>query len=86
MLWKMFFLTLSLLIALFLFSLIPMQRLFSLSKESGRNAAKYIIKQFPQYFDKTFAEPNIPVSFLLFMFIVFVLCQVVKSTVRLVRN
>ncbi|KAF1554423.1 Pentatricopeptide repeat domain-containing protein 3, mitochondrial, partial [Eudyptula albosignata] len=35
-------------------------RLFSLSKESGRNAAKYIIKQFPQYFDKTFAEPNIP--------------------------
>lgn len=86
MLWKMFFLTLSLLIALFLFSLIPMQRLFSLSKESGRNAAKYIIKQFPQYFDKTFAEPNIPVSFLLFIFIVFVLCQVMKSTVRLVRN
>ncbi|XP_059673693.1 small ribosomal subunit protein mS39 [Gavia stellata] len=35
-------------------------RLFSLSKESGRNAAKYIIEQFPQYFDKTFAEPNIP--------------------------
>ncbi|NXY81438.1 PTCD3 protein, partial [Alcedo cyanopectus] len=35
-------------------------RLFSLSKESGRNAAKYIIKNFPQYFDKTFAEPNIP--------------------------
>ncbi|XP_010131011.1 PREDICTED: pentatricopeptide repeat domain-containing protein 3, mitochondrial [Buceros rhinoceros silvestris] len=35
-------------------------RLFYLSKESGRNAAKYIIKQFPQYFDKTFSEPNIP--------------------------
>ncbi|NXA27559.1 PTCD3 protein, partial [Ibidorhyncha struthersii] len=35
-------------------------RLFSLSKESGRNAAKYIIKQFPQYFDKILAEPNIP--------------------------
>ncbi|OPJ70787.1 small ribosomal subunit protein mS39 [Patagioenas fasciata] len=34
-------------------------RLFLLSKESGRNAAKYIIKQFPQYFDKTFAEPNV---------------------------
>ncbi|NWW97304.1 PTCD3 protein, partial [Rhynochetos jubatus] len=34
-------------------------RLFSLSKESGKNAAKYIIKQFPQYFDKTFAEPNV---------------------------
>ncbi|KAM6269795.1 small ribosomal subunit protein mS39 [Porphyrio hochstetteri] len=34
-------------------------RLFSLSKESGRNAAKYIINQFPQYFDKTFAEPNV---------------------------
>uniref|UniRef100_A0A8D0G123 Small ribosomal subunit protein mS39 n=1 Tax=Strix occidentalis caurina TaxID=311401 RepID=A0A8D0G123_STROC len=51
-----------LLIACFfiLFSLVPMQRLFSLSKESGRNAAKYIIKQFPQYFDKTFVEPNVP--------------------------
>ncbi|XP_010117902.1 PREDICTED: pentatricopeptide repeat domain-containing protein 3, mitochondrial [Chlamydotis macqueenii] len=35
-------------------------RLFSLSKESGRNAAKYIIEHFPQYFDKTFAEPNVP--------------------------
>ncbi|KFU99925.1 hypothetical protein N340_13964, partial [Tauraco erythrolophus] len=35
-------------------------RLFSLSKESGRNAAKYIIEQFPQYFDKTFSEPTIP--------------------------
>ncbi|NXN64098.1 PTCD3 protein, partial [Himantopus himantopus] len=35
-------------------------RLFSLSKESGRNAAKYIIKEFPQYFDKIFAEPNVP--------------------------
>ncbi|KAM6401935.1 small ribosomal subunit protein mS39 [Pluvialis apricaria] len=35
-------------------------RLFSLSKESGKNAAKYIIKQFPQYFDKIFAEPNVP--------------------------
>ncbi|NXG60263.1 PTCD3 protein, partial [Hemiprocne comata] len=34
-------------------------RLFALSKESGRNAAKYIVKQFPQYFDKTFAEPNV---------------------------
>ncbi|NXF03288.1 PTCD3 protein, partial [Smithornis capensis] len=35
-------------------------RLYSLSKESGKNAAKYIIKNFPQYFDKTFAEPNVP--------------------------
>uniref|UniRef100_A0A8B9C5T4 Pentatricopeptide repeat domain 3 n=1 Tax=Anser brachyrhynchus TaxID=132585 RepID=A0A8B9C5T4_9AVES len=35
-------------------------RLLSLSKESGRNAAKYIIKQFPQYFDKILAEPNVP--------------------------
>ncbi|XP_068799798.1 small ribosomal subunit protein mS39 isoform X1 [Struthio camelus] len=35
-------------------------RLLSLSKESGRSAAKYIIKEFPQYFDKTTAEPNIP--------------------------
>ncbi|XP_028940270.1 pentatricopeptide repeat domain-containing protein 3, mitochondrial, partial [Antrostomus carolinensis] len=35
-------------------------RLFALSKESGRNVAKYIIKQFPQYFDKISAEPDIP--------------------------
>ncbi|KAM9378074.1 small ribosomal subunit protein mS39 [Phaethornis superciliosus] len=35
-------------------------RLFALSKESGRNAAKYIFTNFPKYFDKTFAEPNIP--------------------------
>ncbi|XP_054028212.1 pentatricopeptide repeat domain-containing protein 3, mitochondrial [Dryobates pubescens] len=35
-------------------------RLFALSKESGRNAARYIIQHFPQYFDKTFAEPNVP--------------------------
>ncbi|NXU55668.1 PTCD3 protein, partial [Turnix velox] len=35
-------------------------RLYSLSKEAGRNAAKYIIQQYPQYFDKTFSEPNIP--------------------------
>ncbi|NWU61049.1 PTCD3 protein, partial [Pterocles burchelli] len=35
-------------------------RLFALSMESGRNAAKYIIKQFPEYFDKILAEPNIP--------------------------
>uniref|UniRef100_A0A803VF25 Small ribosomal subunit protein mS39 n=1 Tax=Ficedula albicollis TaxID=59894 RepID=A0A803VF25_FICAL len=35
-------------------------RLYSLSKESGKNAAKYIIENFPQYFDKTFAEPNVP--------------------------
>ncbi|XP_064304986.1 small ribosomal subunit protein mS39 [Phalacrocorax carbo] len=34
-------------------------RLFALSKESGKNTAKYIIKQFPQYFDKTLAEPNV---------------------------
>ncbi|NXL42802.1 PTCD3 protein, partial [Podilymbus podiceps] len=35
-------------------------RLFSLSKEAGRNAAKYIVKHFPQYFDKILAEPNVP--------------------------
>ncbi|XP_051475500.1 pentatricopeptide repeat domain-containing protein 3, mitochondrial isoform X2 [Apus apus] len=34
-------------------------RLFALAKESGRNAAKYMVKQFPQYFDKTLAEPNV---------------------------
>ncbi|NXG51435.1 PTCD3 protein, partial [Psilopogon haemacephalus] len=35
-------------------------RLFALSKESGRNAARYIIEHFPQYFDKTTSEPDIP--------------------------
>ncbi|XP_010211125.1 PREDICTED: pentatricopeptide repeat domain-containing protein 3, mitochondrial [Tinamus guttatus] len=34
-------------------------RLLALAKESGRNAAKYIIKEFPQYFDKITAEPNV---------------------------
>ncbi|NXJ09172.1 PTCD3 protein, partial [Odontophorus gujanensis] len=35
-------------------------RLYALSMESGRNAAKYIIKEFPHYFDKILVEPNIP--------------------------
>ncbi|NXD62156.1 PTCD3 protein, partial [Eolophus roseicapillus] len=35
-------------------------RLFALSKESGINAAKFIIKQFPQYFDKISVEPDVP--------------------------
>uniref|UniRef100_A0A8C2Y7Q6 Small ribosomal subunit protein mS39 n=1 Tax=Coturnix japonica TaxID=93934 RepID=A0A8C2Y7Q6_COTJA len=35
-------------------------RLLSLSKESGRNAARYIIKEYPHFFDKILAEPNIP--------------------------
>ncbi|XP_065591986.1 small ribosomal subunit protein mS39 [Cyrtonyx montezumae] len=35
-------------------------RLYALSMESGRNAAKYIIKEFPHLFDKILTEPNIP--------------------------
>ncbi|OXB54266.1 hypothetical protein ASZ78_012703 [Callipepla squamata] len=36
------------------------RRLYALAKESGRNAAKYIIKEFPHFFDKILVEPNIP--------------------------
>uniref|UniRef100_W5MY69 Small ribosomal subunit protein mS39 n=1 Tax=Lepisosteus oculatus TaxID=7918 RepID=W5MY69_LEPOC len=35
-------------------------KLYSLSQESGRNAAKYIINTFPRFFKKDFAEPHIP--------------------------
>ncbi|XP_014430128.2 small ribosomal subunit protein mS39 isoform X1 [Pelodiscus sinensis] len=35
-------------------------RLFSLSKESGKNVAKYMVNEFPQFFEKDFAEPHIP--------------------------
>ncbi|KAI5624783.1 pentatricopeptide repeat domain-containing protein 3, mitochondrial precursor [Silurus asotus] len=35
-------------------------RLYSLSQESGRNAAKYFINTYPKYFQKDFAEPHIP--------------------------
>ncbi|XP_055033757.2 small ribosomal subunit protein mS39 [Misgurnus anguillicaudatus] len=35
-------------------------KLFSLSQESGRNAAKYFINKFPKYFQKDYAEPHIP--------------------------
>ncbi|XP_056625594.1 pentatricopeptide repeat domain-containing protein 3, mitochondrial isoform X2 [Triplophysa dalaica] len=35
-------------------------KLFSLSQESGRNAAKYFIDKFPKYFQKDYAEPHIP--------------------------
>uniref|UniRef100_A0A8C0IVT1 Small ribosomal subunit protein mS39 n=1 Tax=Chelonoidis abingdonii TaxID=106734 RepID=A0A8C0IVT1_CHEAB len=35
-------------------------RLFSLSKESGKNAARYIVNEFPRFFEKDFAEPHIP--------------------------
>lgn len=52
-----------------LFSVIPVQRLFALSKESGINAAKFIIKQFPQYFDKISVQPDVPVSFLVLIFV-----------------
>uniref|UniRef100_M3XIZ0 Small ribosomal subunit protein mS39 n=1 Tax=Latimeria chalumnae TaxID=7897 RepID=M3XIZ0_LATCH len=35
-------------------------RLFSLSQESGRNAAQYIVNIHPKYFEKDIAEPHIP--------------------------
>ncbi|XP_044151079.1 pentatricopeptide repeat domain-containing protein 3, mitochondrial [Bufo gargarizans] len=35
-------------------------KLFSLSKESGKNAAKYIVNMYPNLFQKDFAEPHIP--------------------------
>ncbi|XP_076878848.1 small ribosomal subunit protein mS39 [Brachyhypopomus gauderio] len=35
-------------------------KLYSLSQESGRNAAKYFINTFPRYFQKDFADPHIP--------------------------
>ncbi|XP_060783415.1 small ribosomal subunit protein mS39 isoform X1 [Neoarius graeffei] len=35
-------------------------KLYSLSQESGRNAAKYFINTYPKYFQKDFAEPHIP--------------------------
>ncbi|XP_051515000.1 pentatricopeptide repeat domain-containing protein 3, mitochondrial [Myxocyprinus asiaticus] len=35
-------------------------KLFSLSQESGRNAAKFFIKKYPKYFQKDYAEPHIP--------------------------
>uniref|UniRef100_A0A671SAH1 Small ribosomal subunit protein mS39 n=1 Tax=Sinocyclocheilus anshuiensis TaxID=1608454 RepID=A0A671SAH1_9TELE len=38
----------------------PIQKLFSLSQESGRNAAKYFINTYPKYFQKDYAQPHIP--------------------------
>uniref|UniRef100_A0A673LN43 Small ribosomal subunit protein mS39 n=1 Tax=Sinocyclocheilus rhinocerous TaxID=307959 RepID=A0A673LN43_9TELE len=38
----------------------PTQKLFSLSQESGRNAAKYFINTYPKYFQKDYAQPHIP--------------------------
>uniref|UniRef100_A0A671WR39 Small ribosomal subunit protein mS39 n=1 Tax=Sparus aurata TaxID=8175 RepID=A0A671WR39_SPAAU len=35
-------------------------KLFSLSQESGRSAAKYFINNYPKFFTKDFAEPHIP--------------------------
>uniref|UniRef100_A0A8C1XGD1 Pentatricopeptide repeat domain 3 n=1 Tax=Cyprinus carpio TaxID=7962 RepID=A0A8C1XGD1_CYPCA len=35
-------------------------KLFSLSQESGRNAAKYFINTYPKYFQKDYAQPHIP--------------------------
>lgn len=39
----------------------PLQKLYSLSIESGRSAAKYFIDNNPKFFAKDFAEPHIPV-------------------------
>ncbi|KAM9329483.1 small ribosomal subunit protein mS39 [Gastrophryne carolinensis] len=33
---------------------------FSMAKESGKNAAKYIVKMYPNLFEKDIAEPHIP--------------------------
>ncbi|XP_062987998.1 small ribosomal subunit protein mS39 [Elgaria multicarinata webbii] len=33
---------------------------FSLSKESGKNAAKFVVDKHPKYFEKDIAEPHIP--------------------------
>uniref|UniRef100_UPI00398ED579 small ribosomal subunit protein mS39 isoform X2 n=1 Tax=Pristiophorus japonicus TaxID=55135 RepID=UPI00398ED579 len=38
----------------------PEFRLYSLSHESGRNSAKYIVNTYPNLFQKDFAEPSIP--------------------------
>ncbi|XP_067885406.1 small ribosomal subunit protein mS39 isoform X2 [Heterodontus francisci] len=38
----------------------PEFRLYSLSQESGCNAAKYIVNTYPKLFQKDFAEPSIP--------------------------
>ncbi|XP_054647197.1 pentatricopeptide repeat domain-containing protein 3, mitochondrial [Dunckerocampus dactyliophorus] len=35
-------------------------KLYSLSQESGRSAAKYFINSYPKFFTKDFAEPHIP--------------------------
>ncbi|XP_072860140.2 small ribosomal subunit protein mS39 [Pogona vitticeps] len=35
-------------------------RLYSLSKESGKNAAKYVVDTHPEYFQRDIAEPHIP--------------------------
>lgn len=43
--------------------------MFSLSKESGENAAKYVVNRHPKYFQKDIAEPHIPVSLLFYSFI-----------------
>ncbi|XP_072898319.1 small ribosomal subunit protein mS39 [Hemitrygon akajei] len=38
----------------------PEYRLYSLSQESGHNAARYIVNTYPKLFQKDFAEPSIP--------------------------
>lgn len=38
-----------------------MQKLYSLSQESGRSAAKYFVNSNPKFFTKDFAEPHVPV-------------------------
>ncbi|XP_062903125.1 small ribosomal subunit protein mS39 [Mobula hypostoma] len=38
----------------------PEYRLYSLSQESGCNAARYIVNTYPKLFQKDFAEPSIP--------------------------
>ncbi|XP_067423716.1 small ribosomal subunit protein mS39 [Emydura macquarii macquarii] len=38
----------------------PEFQFYAMSKESGKNAAKYIVNEFPQFFEKDIAEPHIP--------------------------
>lgn len=44
-----------------MFLIVCLQKLYSLSHESGRSAAKFFVNSFPKFFTKDFAEPHIPV-------------------------
>lgn len=48
-------------ICLFVFLIVCLQKLYSLSHESGKSAAKFFVNSFPKFFTKDFAEPHVPV-------------------------